>query len=185
MTRISRPDQDWWTAAEIADASLPDLPTSRQGVAALIKREGWRVQPGLARKRAGRGGGFEYSWKLFPARAKRHLIELVMEADVHAPNVPVKPGRDVAWAYYDGLPATAKVVAARRLTVIQAVERLVSSAVSKQLAVGDVAKIQGLSARTIWNWFALLEGIGDVDRLAYLAPRHRAKAHRDEEVVVQ
>ena len=35
--------QDWWTAAEIADAALPDLPTTRQGVEQIIKRDGWRA----------------------------------------------------------------------------------------------------------------------------------------------
>ena len=174
MTQSLRPDQDWWTAAEIAEAGLPDLPSTQRGVDMLIKRHSWRAHPDLARKRAGRGGGFEYSWKLFPARAQRHLTELAMGADVHAPSVPVKLGRDAAWEYYEGLPATAKAEAARRLTVIQAVEALVGGAVSKQRAVGNVAKITGVSPRTIWNWFTLLDGVGDVDRLAYLAPRHRA-----------
>ena len=55
------PDKEWWTADEIAARGLPDLPKTRQGVEALLKKLGWRAQPSLARRRAGRGGGWEYS----------------------------------------------------------------------------------------------------------------------------
>lgn len=178
MTRISRPDQDWWTTAEIADAGLPDMPTSRQGVEQILKLQGWRAHPELARRRAGRGGGWEYSPKLFPARAQRHLTELAMGKGAAAPNAPAKLDRDEAWIYYEKLPQKAKTEAARRLGVIQAVEGLIGAAISKQLAVIDVAKLSGISARTIWNWFTLIEGISEVDRLAYLAPRHRVGARK-------
>ena len=178
MTQNSRPEQDWWTSAEIADAALPDMPTSRQGVEHIVKRYGWRTYPDLARKRAGRGGGWEYNWKLFPARAQRRLVELALKDDLHVPNVPVKLGRDEAWDYYESLPAKAQAEGARRLAIIQSVEALIGAAVTKHLAVIDVAKITGVSPRTIWNWFTLVEGVSDVDRLAYLAPRHRASARK-------
>ncbi|WP_112312334.1 hypothetical protein [Pseudogemmobacter bohemicus] len=38
------PYQEWWTAEVIAAAKLPDLPGSRQGVEAHIKRHDWRGQ---------------------------------------------------------------------------------------------------------------------------------------------
>ena len=175
MTRISRPDQDWWTSAEIADAGLPDMPKTRRGVDAVIERQGWQKHPELARRRAGRGGGWEYSPKLFPARAQRHLAELAMGKDAAG---PVKLDRDEAWIYYEKLPQKAKTEAARRLAIIQSVEGLIGAAISKQLAVLDVAKISGVSPRTIWNWFTLIERISEVDRLAYLAPRHRVGARK-------
>ena len=53
MTAIN-PGKEWWTAQEIADAGLPDLPASMQGAADLAKRNGWRAQPAFARRRAGR-----------------------------------------------------------------------------------------------------------------------------------
>lgn len=59
MTR-PLPRQKWWIAAEIADAGLPDMPSTRQGVDTLAMRQNWRAHPELARRRAGRGGGWEY-----------------------------------------------------------------------------------------------------------------------------
>ena len=170
--------QDWWTAAEIADAALPDLPTTRQGVEQIIKRDGWRAHPDLARKRAGRGGGWEYSSKLFPARAQRALTEAVMGASAATPSAPAKLGRDEAWAYYEALPSSDKAEAARRLAIVQAVDALVGGAISRQLAVTDVARINQVAPRTIWNWFSALDGVSDTDRLAYLAPRYRAGARK-------
>ncbi|TAG17934.1 MAG: transposase, partial [Rhodobacterales bacterium] len=46
------------------------------------------------------------------------------------------------------------------------------------LAVEQVARIDGVGARTIWSWFTLIEGIAAADRLAYLAPRNRAAEKR-------
>ena len=75
MSQLLTPAQEWWTAEEISSAGLPDLPSTRQGVDAVIKRLHWREDALLARRRAGKGGGFEYSWKLFPARAQRKLLQ--------------------------------------------------------------------------------------------------------------
>ena len=54
---LQLPVKEWWTAQEIGDANLPDLPNTRQGVEAEAKRDGWRGHPDFARKREGRGGG--------------------------------------------------------------------------------------------------------------------------------
>ena len=54
------PTQSWWTAAEIAAAGLADMPATRQGVDLLAKRLGWRADPAHARRRQGKGGGWEY-----------------------------------------------------------------------------------------------------------------------------
>ena len=59
MTRIV-PAQEWWTADELADSGLPDLPTTKRRINALADREDWRAHPEFTRRRAGRGGGWEY-----------------------------------------------------------------------------------------------------------------------------
>ena len=74
MSAPLAPTQIWWTAEEIAAAALPDMPATRQGVHGLIKRSDWRSTPALARRRAGKGGGWEYSWQLFADRARRKLL---------------------------------------------------------------------------------------------------------------
>lgn len=59
------PDRIWWSASEIAAAALPDLPATQQGLEQLAKRELWRARPDHARRRKGRGGGWEYHWSSF------------------------------------------------------------------------------------------------------------------------
>lgn len=176
MTERS-PRQEWWSAGEIADAALPDLPPTRQGVEKLIKRQGWR-ESGQARKREGRGGGWEYHWSLFPVRARRVILP-PLESDAKG---AARAGRDEAWAWFEGLPAPVQEKARVRLDAIQRVEALVGHGDAKQRAVHLVGNALDIPARTIWAWFALIDGVRVDDRLPYLAPRHRAATARAAQV---
>lgn len=162
------PEREWWTAEEIAAAALPDLPATRQGVDAVIKRNNWRGQPGHARRREGRGGGWEYSWRLFPSRAQRKLL-----SEITAPVASLAPARDEVWAWFEGLPQAIRDKAQSRLLTIQKVEAL-EPAVGRHMAVVNVARLEGIGTRTVWNWLGMIEGVRADDRLPYLAPRHRA-----------
>lgn len=167
------PSKEWWTASEIAAAGLPGLPGSQQGVDATAKRLAWRSHPEFARRRVGRGGGWEYHWRLFPARAQQSLL-----AHVAAPEVPApRMDRDEAWRWYEGLPGKAKDTAQSRLRVIQQVEAL-EVAIGRHLAVDQISRVAGAGERTIWEWLDRIEGVRPDDRLPYLAPRHRAAAPR-------
>ncbi|QYK42834.1 MAG: Mu transposase C-terminal domain-containing protein [Paracoccaceae bacterium] len=165
------PSQEWWTTDEIATSGLPDLPATRQGVDALAARMSWRGFPTMARRRSGRGGGWEYSWRLFPARAQRRLLQAA------APVASDRPARDEAWTWYESLPQGVKDRASARLQILQTVEAL-EPAVGRHMAVLSVARESGQGARTIWSWFGLVEGVRPDDRLPYLAPRNRARADR-------
>jgi hypothetical protein len=163
------PDKEWWTAQEIADARLPDLPDTRQGLDALAKRLNWRGQPRFARRRDGRGGGWEYSWRLFPSSAQRKLL-----VHAKAPVAPApRPERDEAWEWFDTLPQSAKNKAQQRLRILQEVEAL-DPVLGRVLAADHIARAHGVGERTIRGWFVQVEGIRLDDRLPYLAPRHRA-----------
>jgi transposase InsO family protein len=169
---MTSPAKPWWTAREIAEAGLPDLPTTRQGVDQLAKKLGWDAHPTLSRARAGRGGGVEFNWQLLPVRAQAALLR-------HAAATP-EPGtmgnpsdRDGVWAWFDGLPESVKAKAKARLKMIHQVDGL-EGAMGRALAVASVAKAEGVSARSIWNWIGMIDGIDQADWLAYLAPRHRA-----------
>ncbi|MCU0826616.1 MAG: Mu transposase C-terminal domain-containing protein [Tabrizicola sp.] len=166
------PAQEWWTPAQIAESGLPDLPKTRQGVDALADRLNWRGASKFARRRAGKGGGWEYSWKLFPNRAQQALIKQAV-----APKAAAARARDEVWAWYEGLPQTVKSKAEARLLVIQKVEAL-EPGIGRFLAVEQVAQMDQVGARTVWSWFAMIEGIAVHDRLAYLAPRNRAAEKR-------
>lgn len=170
------PTRIWWTAAEIAEAGLPEMPDTKRGLNALSARLNWRCDPYHARRRFGRGGGWEYHWKLFPLSAQKALL-----AEASAPpSSPATPAqtRDEVWAWFEALPDQVQDKARDRLTRIQMVEALVSSGTTKFLAVSEVAGVTGVSDKTLWNWFSLIEGVRADDRLPYLAPRHRAAARK-------
>lgn len=175
MTALE-PTKVWWTTEEIAASGLPDLPATRQGVDAVAAREKWRTNPHRARRRAGRGGGWEYHWKLFPSRAQRKLLAEVA-APVSAP-ADARPDRDEAWTWFECLPEKVQAEARKRLLVLQKVEALVGTYVTKDMSVHSVCRMEQVSRRSIWNWFAMIEGVAPHDRLPYLAPRHRAAVRK-------
>jgi hypothetical protein len=175
MTARLTPDREWWTTAEIAEAGLPDLPDTRRGADKLAERENWRGQPRFARRRAGKGGGWEYHWRLFPSRAQRKLLMAVSAPVAEAQ--PEQTDRAGQWAWFERLPQAVKDKARERLLVIQRVEAM-EPALGKYLALHCVAKDTGHGARTIQYWFAMIEGVAPHDRLAFIAPRNRAAEPR-------
>lgn len=159
------PDQLWWTAEELAASGLPEMPGTKQGVNRLAK--GWRVQPDCVRRKAGRGGGFQYHWSVLPDRTRAALLT----AD--APVADAKPGRADAWAAYDSLPDSAKMTAQERLAIIQNVEMLQSAGATKTAAIEAALQVTSFKPRAVFDWFKAIEGVAVEDRLAYLIPRHR------------
>ncbi len=87
-----RPDKPWWTATEIAGSGLPGLPATQKGVELLAKRDGWRKDPRLSRQRTAKGGGWEYSWELFPEAVRCKLLK---DARTR-PGAPADPGAALA-----------------------------------------------------------------------------------------
>lgn len=164
-----QPHKVWWTVGELAEAGLPDVPATRQGVDALAERNAWRAHPELARRRKGRGGGWEYHWRLLPSRAQRALFKACAVA-------PAEPAMDrgAVWHWFDQQKAHVKAKARERLDILRRVE-VFEAAMGKNMAIETVAAEAGVSARSIWNWFGMVEACDAADRLAYLAPRHRAK----------
>ncbi len=173
MTVIA-PSQEWWTTDALAASGLPDVPETRRGVDDMVRRDDWRAHPQFARRRAGRGGGWEYHWKLFPLRAQTALLKAA--ATGHGPD-ELAMGRGEAWAWFDGLPEKVKAEARDRLRVIQQVEQL-AGPLGKFVAVASVAREAKVGRSTIWTWYALIEGVDPADWLPYLAPRHRAAKGR-------
>jgi hypothetical protein len=170
------PNQIWWSAAELADAKLPDLPGTKRKVQDRANREGWINTPGKARKRRGQGGGVEYHWTVLPLRARMALL------NARAAPEPVVP-REEAWANYDGLKAGQKAKADARLQVIYAVDEITAAGFTRSRAVQMVAVDKGVSDKSIWNWLGLVEGIPQADWLAYLAPKSTARKSSGDSAV--
>lgn len=171
----SAPERSWWSAGELADARLPDLPDTRQGVDAWVARLGLRSDPARARRRKGRGGGWEYHWSALPPAAQAVLLKPVTAVQAVAPDLT----RDEVWAWFEGLPERAKAKARDRLALIQRVEAL-EAALGRSMAVETEAAAAKVSARAVWGWIKVVAGIDPADRLAWLAPRYRAPGATEE-----
>ena len=65
--------QEWLTASEIAALRLAGMPATKRGVQKHAERHGWRAST-RARRRAGRGGGWEYHISLLPDAALADLL---------------------------------------------------------------------------------------------------------------
>lgn len=101
------------TLSEIAEARLPGLPATRQGVAAKADREGWAGRRGMARSRQGRGGGMEFSIEILPPGAQAELVK--RKGALSEAQQPV--------ASMDGLPADQQARRDARLWVLSSVEQ--------------------------------------------------------------
>ncbi|MGQ3674661.1 DNA-binding protein [Xanthobacter sp. TB0139] len=67
-------DKEWWSAAELAAACLPDIPTTRENCSRLIRRIG-HEKPESVRARTGRGGGVECHISALPEAARDKLVQ--------------------------------------------------------------------------------------------------------------
>lgn len=174
-----RPDKEWWTASEIAEAKLPDMAGTRQNVEATAKRESWRDHPIHARQRKAKGGGWEYNWHLFPLAARRKLLK-----EAKLTGVVAEPSPDMGdlQVYFEGLSEVAKQKAEHRLRILHEVEAHERSGLTKFLAVDQVGFMHGISDRTIWNWFKQVQGAPRGDWLYLLAPRNKGASGRKDKV---
>lgn len=179
--------QEWFTLAELANAGLPGLPTTKRGLLDHAQRMGWADQTdaeggALSRRRRARGGGVEYHVSLLPDAARARLMQQAAE-----PVAAERPDRESAWMRFDRLPASMKSEAKRRLEIIQRVETLMRGGLLKSRAVDEVvaqarreARAGGdaatFSVSTLNGWFARIAGVQTADRLAYLAPNYTGRS---------
>ena len=164
-----RPQQDWWSAAELAEAGLPDMPGSKRKVNEMAAREGWKARPGKVRRRKAVGGGLEYHWTLLPVRARLALTQA--QEVLPAP----KLGRIDAWAQFEAATGTAQAKARDRQQVIAAVDQLTGAGLTRSQAVTAAAEQFGAAEKSVWNWLDRVEGIEQADWLAYLVDRRWLK----------
>jgi transposase InsO family protein len=181
--------RSWWTAAELAAARLPGLPSAKRKVNLRADAERWALKHctatgnPLARTRKGRGGGVEYHVDLLPAAARAELVRRGLAQGARCDAAPVPANDEAAaspaaaaaslWAWFERQPDSAKATARRRLAAVEAVERLRRAGASGTAAVAQAAADAGTSTSTLWEWLAAAGDPGSGDRLARLAPRSR------------
>ncbi len=174
--------QEWFTAAELACRTLPDLPASPRGIAFKAEREAWTKpeQRGTWwRERTGRGGGIEYHLSVLPQAAQVKLcIDLTLEkptavAPAHALNGADRSDR---WQWFDRQTDKKKSVASTRLAALQAVRSLTDAGVAKTVAMRQVAEHNKVAQSSLYEWEKLVHRVPVADWLPYLSPRHAGSA---------
>ena len=169
----------WHNNAETAALKLPGLPPTIRGLNAFSNRHSWKDRRNLAgdplaRRRQGKGGGWEYHYTVWPIEAQAKLIAAAKPKREETPNSALC--RSESWRFFEKLPEKRKETARKRLAALDAVEAMVRGGMTKNAAVHEAALRNGTSAATVYNWFKLVAGVERVDRLPALGPRHAGRA---------
>lgn len=114
--------KEWLTAQEVADAKLRDMPKTKMGVNLLAQREAWDSHPAFARRRQGRGGGMEYSYRILPSVAQ---VEYFQRHELVGRSVEAAPAAIVVTPA-NGANGRALQERDARLAIIAAFERFES-----------------------------------------------------------
>ena len=178
--------QEWFTAAELAGMSLPEVPTTDRGVRLMADRYGWQhpdrewsaANPlGVWRRRQGRGGGVEYHYALLPARARAEVVRRHSAAPELTPEGTRKKAkerleRSEAWGRFERLVDGAKAKAMGRLGVIVEVDDMTLAGTAKELALRLVCDRRRIATRTYYDWESRIHGVERADWLPYLADHY-------------
>ncbi|MQB37290.1 transposase [Agrobacterium tumefaciens] len=163
--------KEWFTSAELAQAALPGIPSSRQGLELFIARSGVR-STGKARPKAGQGGGFEYHFSFLPAVAQAKLAFLNAEPTDPRPTKLSK----MLWDRFEALSDAHKAICKMRLGVLTEVAELRAAGLQTVKAIEFCARKASVSPRTVYNWMESVEGHSRQDWLAALAPSFSGSA---------
>lgn len=169
------PLEMWLSAAELAEARLPGVPSTARGVSMAAERLGWAApeREGSAwRQRVGRGGGVEFSLRVLPLAAQARLLTHV-PADEPGPGGAATSGLAAErWAWFDRQPEKLKARCRERLAALAQIERLVREGASRTYAMESTANERGLKLKTLYEWKKLVRDVARADWLPFLAPMH-------------
>ncbi len=82
------------------------------------------------------------------------------------------PGSQL-WQWFDQQSASIKADASARLAMIDEVEALENTGLTRTAAVATVATAHDVSTSTLWSWLTLVAGAARADRLPLLAPQRK------------
>lgn len=109
--------KEWFSAQELADLKLPDIPSAKKNIIEKAARENWQSRP-----RCGRGGGKEYNVSSLPAKAKEELARRSLSS------VPERRSKAVIERHDDADLSEAKAwqreTAEARAAVLDAIDNL-------------------------------------------------------------
>lgn len=157
--------REWFTAAQLAAALLPQIPTVKANVLARAARESWQSRP-----RIGRGGGREYHVSSLPEAARLELARRTLaESAAVASTFEGRAALATASGALAGLSGKQRSRAEVRLALVNLFEQWrAASGLSLRLALrvfaqawsaGDVAgpdwlraELPSVASSSLWNW---------------------------------
>ena len=170
----------WFTASELAELQLSGMPRQKRGINQLAECERWAIATDahgvpMARKRSGRGGGWEYHVSLLPAAARGDLVRQGVIGSDMAADAPPAESHDLSslWNWLAGQPEVVRAEAMRRANILSRVDLFHGSGMTRSAAVTAVAASEEISPQTIWNWQKLVKGVPAAERLPHLAARRK------------
>lgn len=161
--------KQFFTVSEIASA----MGVTNQAASKVAVTSGWRHQDGKARKREGRGGGWEYHLSLLPKSAQANLM-MVHAAPANANADTEQEARSKLWATYEALSKERKAACEARLNVVVQVASFIGGGLSETGAITMAAKYHDVSPRAIRDWRVRIAGHERQDWLAALADQYQS-----------
>lgn len=118
---IDHGGQSWFTAAELAELRLSGLSGAKRKINALADEQNWVIRSGpngepLARRRSGRGGGYEYHISLLPAAARADLARRGHQAEPQS-DADIADGDGAQWHWFAQQSDAVKAEASRDITL--------------------------------------------------------------------
>ena len=162
--------KEWFSAQELADLKLPDIPSTKMGLIKKSDKESWKC-----RAREGRGGGKEYHISNLPEIARIQLA--VLTAPAAKKEIVKEDINPQGLAEYAHIEGRAKSRIDAKLEILEAFKEFQASLGfantraryifaekynAGEVAVADWVKntIVGLSACTLRNWAEVLANKG-------------------------
>ena len=175
----------WFSPAELAALNLPGVPATKRGIQARAEGENWmdpEREGQTWRRRAGRGGGYEFAPYVLPMPAQAALAirlhEKAVDSDAEA--FSAERRREDLWRRFDALPDHLKEEARKAHRIVEAVELLARAGTRKPMAFLLFAGLVGGGRSTIYNWYRDIRGLDRCDWLAGLAPHYAGASTRVE-----
>lgn len=167
--------RQFFSPKEIADAAG----ITERAVNQMASKSHWRHQDAKARKREGRGGGWEYHVSLLPQVAQARLM-VIHSAPANANRNKIADARSKLWATYEGLSKDRKAACDARLRVLADVALMMTGGLGETAAIAIAAKNHEVSPRAVRNWRGRIAGVERQDWLAALADQYQSTSSFSE-----
>lgn len=163
--------KEWFSLAELAELSLPDLPHNVPSLHRLATSQHWRGHAGLARQVKGETKKvWEYHVSLLPISAQTR-IKIAASATTPEEWKAIRERKNQLWARFERLSNEHRDICKTRLNVLCRVEELAAhKGVNRVAAIAIATADAGVQKSAYYEWRALTDGLDREDWLAALAP---------------